>query len=283
MTNEMSPAPVLPSAHSSPAKATVIYVCAALGGLIAAIADVVQKEEASAVAKLTSMSARHFGLTMQPLYVLALLVALAVALCMVFQPSDRRQSFGVGMAIIAVIMTVTPYKQPLTGLPTAEQMKSGGARARPIIELASNEELPNPDVYSSGGSGIGFPAPMFVLNVKNSSDEPAIIGVSVFMPSTGNEFYQKNLAAPGHTIQVPFSLNDVLPGSAFQYRIDVNGKALEAQQGVAQFGVTHASVEVGSERVVSEGVSGIGNDVIRTFEGKGPASIIEQFRKPFAW
>lgn len=265
-------------------RATIIYICAALGGLVAAIADVVQKEEASAVVKLTSMSARHLGLVMQPLYVLACLVCLAVALCMVFQPADRRQSFGVGMAIIAVIMTVTPYKQPLTGLPGSGPAGVNSSKLNGMVEIASNEEKPALGGYLSGG-GIGFPSPIFVMEVTNTSQVPAVVGVSVFLPTTGTEFYQKNIANPGQTIQVPFSLEGLLPGNQFNYRVDVNGRSLTAQSGEVQHGVTEAELQVGDEGILDGGITGSGNPTNTMFPSsiESPTSIFEQIRKPFAW
>jgi hypothetical protein len=63
-----------------------IYVCAAIGGFLAAIADLVQKEDASAVVKMTKVTARHMEVLMQPYWILMVLVLLAAALCFVFQP-----------------------------------------------------------------------------------------------------------------------------------------------------------------------------------------------------
>jgi hypothetical protein len=94
-----------------------IYICAAIGGVIAAIADIVQKEQASAVMKLTTVSARHLELAVPPLYVFAIVVFLGLLLCFVFQPGNRRAGFAVGAGVIASIMTVTPYRPLQTGQP----------------------------------------------------------------------------------------------------------------------------------------------------------------------
>lgn len=94
-----------------------VYICAAIGGTIAAIADLVQKEQASAVLKMTSISARHLNLAMPPLYVFVIVVFLGVLLCFVFQPKNRKAGFAVGAGVIASIMTVTPYQPLQTGQP----------------------------------------------------------------------------------------------------------------------------------------------------------------------
>ena len=58
-----------------------IYACAAIGGTIAAIADLVQKEKASAVLKMTTVSARHLDLAVPPLYIFLVVVSSWVCCC----------------------------------------------------------------------------------------------------------------------------------------------------------------------------------------------------------
>ncbi|MCQ1855815.1 hypothetical protein [Neorhizobium galegae] len=232
-------------------KVTTIYTCSAIGGFIAAIADVVQKEEASAVSKLTSMSARQLQVTMQPLWILLVLVALAAALCFVFQPTDRRHSFGIGMAIIAIIMTVTPYRQPPTGFPGAAINATPTTSVeRGIIHLV---DAPGPDANVSPPPA-EQPAQghnIFNVRAQNMSSQPSVIGVSVYSPDIGQEYYQKIIVRPGEAVSLPFALS-LPPGNEFEYIVEVDGQTLPIQRAFAGIQGLGARVTVSPTSVHSD-------------------------------
>jgi hypothetical protein len=143
-TDAPSPQPApTPSADTEQAVSSktllTIYLCAAIGGTIAALADLVQKEQASAVLKITTISARHLNLAVQPLYVFLLVVVLGVLLCFVFQPRDRKAGFAVGAGVIASIMTVTPYQPLQTGQPTDTQDETLLIPGQKGIQLAASD------------------------------------------------------------------------------------------------------------------------------------------------
>src|SRR4051812_25125326 len=98
-------------------------------------------------------------LVMRPYVILLVLVLLATALCFVFQPGDRKQSFAVGVGIIAAIMTVTPYRQPPTGI------------AAPPRQAAKNAYI---QLAADGGGPSGL-----VFRVANGSPETAVVQVFV--------------------------------------------------------------------------------------------------------
>ncbi|GAB4576506.1 MAG: hypothetical protein Tsb0019_00170 [Roseibium sp.] len=123
----------------SPKTLLTIYLCAAIGGTIAALADLVQKEQASAVLKITTISARHLNLALQPLYVFLLVVILGVLLCFVFQPRNRKAGFAVGAGVIASIMTVTPYQPLQTGQPSDTRDETFLMPGKQSIQLATSD------------------------------------------------------------------------------------------------------------------------------------------------
>jgi len=128
-----------PAKHAGGAAMLTIYACAAIGGTIAAIADLVQKEKASAVLKMTTISARHLDLAVPPLYVFLIVVFLGVLLCFVFQPNNRRAGFAVGAGVIASIMTVTPYQPLQTGQPSETGETTWNAPGTRGLQLASSD------------------------------------------------------------------------------------------------------------------------------------------------
>jgi hypothetical protein len=192
-------------------RTATVYICAAIGGFVAAIADMVQKEDASAIAKMTSVSARHMAVTMQPHWILLLLVILATALCFVFQPTERKQSFGVGVGIIAAIMTVTPYKQPPTGAPLIEKIDRGHLGA--LLHYAQANV-----------------ADVFEVQAANLGQSAAVVGVSVFLKSSSQELYQKNVLEPGSAGQFRFDLKDSSASDRIGYLVDVNGIRLQPRE-----------------------------------------------------
>lgn len=158
-----------------------IYVCAAIGGTVAAIADLVQKEQASAVLKMTTISARHLNLAVPPLYIFGAIVILGVLLCFVFQPLNRRAGFAVGAGVIASIMTVTPYQPLQSGKPA---------------ETATGTSFLQGDLLQLATSDIGtllLAANLLdvaVLPVRNDLAVPVEVKVS-FHDRNGNQAYQQ--------------------------------------------------------------------------------------------
>jgi hypothetical protein len=196
--------------RSSAGKAATIYVCAAIGGFIAALADMVQKEDASAVEKLTSTTARHLHVTMEPYWILGILVAMATALCFVFQPNERKQSFLVGLGIIPAVMTVTPYKAPLTGTPKA------------MLPLSSS---PNDGALWRGDARViranmAPVIPFGTVLVRNQTGEVHLISVNLFDPTRAQEFAQRQLVSPYSDFMFRFEPTLLSPMTQVQLSID---------------------------------------------------------------
>jgi len=174
-----------------------IYVCAGIGGMIAAIADLVQKEQASAVLKMTTVSARHLNLAVPPLYIFLIVVFLGVLLCFVFQPNNRKAGFAVGAGVIASIMTVTPYQPLQTGQPAEA---NGDTFLRPGLE---GIQLASSDLdYLRLVGGLTDRAS---IPVTNDLAIPVEVRVSFHDRNGRRTFQQTQAIAPGATRSFEFS------------------------------------------------------------------------------
>lgn len=192
-----------------------IYVCAAIGGMMAAIADIVQKEQASAVMKLTTVSARHLELPIPPLYIFAIVVFLAVLLCFVFQPGSRRAGFAVGAGVIASIMTVTPYRPLQTGQPAESDAVTYLAPGSDI-QLATSD-MGNLVLAMSLTDVAVFP-------VKNDLAVPVEVKMSFFDRNGQKTFAQVRPIAPGQTTNFEFTAKAMQGNIRGEFYIEVGGE-----------------------------------------------------------
>jgi len=174
-----------------------IYLCAAIGGTIAALADLVQKEQASAVLKITTISARHLNLALQPLYVFLLVVVLGVLLCFVFQPRNRKAGFAVGAGVIASIMTVTPYQPLQTGQPSDPEDSTWLIPGQRGIQLAASEigTLQLAAVWSD----------VVVVSVRNDLAVTVEVKVSFYDRNSKRAYQQVQTIANGAVRDYKFS------------------------------------------------------------------------------
>lgn len=87
------------------------------GALIALIADVIQKELASSVVRISSSLSLVLKLPISPLWTVLILALAGAAYC-AFRTKASGEAFTVGLGILSVIMTITPYSAAPT-LPSA--------------------------------------------------------------------------------------------------------------------------------------------------------------------
>jgi hypothetical protein len=85
---------------------------ALLGAAIAVLADVIQKEAASATLKIAAAAAEHLRIAAPPIVWAGILVLLGVGVCFVNEPRSRQSAFYAGASIVALLVTVVPYKPP---------------------------------------------------------------------------------------------------------------------------------------------------------------------------
>jgi len=89
----------------------------AFGGLLAALSDILQKDQASAVMKIHYSLRTTLGAPSNPLLVVGMLVGFGVALCFIFGADSNKRAFYIGASIPSILMTLVPYK-PVPNLPS---------------------------------------------------------------------------------------------------------------------------------------------------------------------
>jgi len=93
-------------------KMIYIGLSGGVGGFLAILSDLVQKEEASAVMQINLAVRKFLGVTTYPLVVVLFLIAISVALCFIFSADSNKKAFYVGASILSIMMTAVPYNMP---------------------------------------------------------------------------------------------------------------------------------------------------------------------------
>lgn len=84
----------------------------AVGGVFAALADMIQKREASAISEVDQVLERVFETELADFNAILLVISLATALSFIFEPETKKKAFYTGAAVLALLMTVVPYNPP---------------------------------------------------------------------------------------------------------------------------------------------------------------------------
>lgn len=219
-----------------------LYVCAAFGGFLAAVADVIQKEEASAVIKITQVSAEHMDITLKPIWVLLGLVTCASFLCLVFQPGDRRAAFGVGLSVVAVVMTVTPYEEESSGaVPKISSSQDTEVKQTFLMVISSQ---PVSSDFSKDGD--------IIFHLINRGTSSAKTEVRVFNATSGKKFRQRKIALPGQTVSLRFRAI-TSPEDDIRYEIISNERVIDRSTVKEVRRRTYVSHDVSSSDLSQEG------------------------------
>jgi hypothetical protein len=92
----------------------------ALGALLAIVADIIQKEDASAVMEVHDALSSTLRLPLPPLAIAALLMTIGIGLCFINETGTPKAAFAKGASVLAVLMTFVPYKAP-PAIPTSPE------------------------------------------------------------------------------------------------------------------------------------------------------------------
>lgn len=109
-------------------------ISSAVGGIIAALADLLQKEQASAMLKIKASIASFLGIPFSSMATLLLVVGLGVMLCFIFKVDTTTKAFYAGASVLSVLMTFVPYKLPVST--NTAPSPSAGEAIRPISLLS---------------------------------------------------------------------------------------------------------------------------------------------------
>jgi hypothetical protein len=149
------------------------------------------------------------GIPLKPLIVVLLLVAFSVGLCFVFAVDSTKSAFYRGASILAVLMTLVPYKVP-PSIPTSpDEATSGSSRIDEVIVpavFAQTREEPAQkyriDVHLTTPGGKKVSSAIYTLI------DPATKGVIARSNIHGNDFsfyvtgqnYVLRVEMPGYRI-----------------------------------------------------------------------------------
>ncbi len=185
---------------------------AAIGGVIAALADMVQKgETASAIIKMSGTLETIFRSGISPIFVIVLIVGLGVALSFIFEADTKQRSFFIGASILSIIMTFVPI-EALPNLPQSptvpnlQLQPTGLGLLQPSAAFAQEPNAPqNVQVQLHLEPKDGEAISKAIISVKDVKTRK-IIGRSV-IATTAYDFY----LAPGDyiiTVEVPGYLRE---------------------------------------------------------------------------
>ncbi len=94
-----------------------IALAGAGGSLIGILADLRQKEHASAILKLSNTAATALHLALPPLATMAFVVLAGVTICFILEARSARHAFFTGIGVLSTVMVLVPYEVP-PSLPT---------------------------------------------------------------------------------------------------------------------------------------------------------------------
>jgi hypothetical protein len=197
--------------------AVSIASAGAVGGVLAIAADIMQKENASAVGKLAESFSVVLHKAVPPLLIMFLLMVFAVALCFIFEARSTKRALYTGASILSIIMTLVPYKTPdsLTSHPK-EPAAEGHLREGQTNLAWWNDMFTPGTVFAQTPQQ---PATAFLVTVHLAPDDKKEISAAIFSlvdPKTGQVVARSKVAGSDFNFYVsrPYVLNTEVPGYA---------------------------------------------------------------------
>jgi len=83
-----------------------------VGGLLAVLADLNQKSDASAILNIGYNLGKVFSIPSPAIVTTILILFIAIALPLIFDVSTKRQAFYTGASVLSLMMIIIPYKTP---------------------------------------------------------------------------------------------------------------------------------------------------------------------------
>lgn len=197
--------------------AASIATAGAVGGVLAIAADIMQKENASAVGKLTESFSVVLHKSVPPLLIMLLLMAVSVALCFIFEARSTKRALYTGASILSIIMTLVPYKTPdsITSHPKepATEGQAGGGQTN--LGWWDNVFTPGTVLAQTTQR----PATTFLVRVHLVADDKREISGAVFSlvdPKTGQVLARSKVAGSDFNFYIsrPYVLSAEVPGYA---------------------------------------------------------------------
>lgn len=97
----------------TPVQRASLILSAFVGGVVCVMADLLQKSEASAVLLIGKKLEEIFsGVQWSNVIAIVLVLGLAIAVALIFESDTKKGAFYLGASVLAILMTITPYKLP---------------------------------------------------------------------------------------------------------------------------------------------------------------------------
>lgn len=191
---------------------------AATGGLLAVLADIMQKQDASAVEQLKSALGAVLQIRTYPWVIGLLLIALSVALSFIFSADSNKKSFYVGASILAIMMTTVPYDAK-PGLNTGAVVPPSPTAEKAANNLGWWDRLMIPSqVFAQDAAPSSHGSPVTV-QLETGDQKP--VGIAIFSlvdPSTGQVVARSRVQAGKFTFYVT--------NPQYLLRVQVDGYAI---------------------------------------------------------
>jgi hypothetical protein len=189
-----------------------------VGGFLAVLADVAQKDDASAVLNIASGIAK-LNIKCQPFAIAIVLVLLAGAICLILDAANTKAAFYIGASILTLIMTLVPVRR-------SPSIESALPALRPVLQdrlirpaLFWQEAAPAVRARRPTSAGTGL------VNLTLTAKDKGSIGqftVEIRNPDTGAITARSTYATPNNVeLRIP-------PGRV-ELRISVSGYKLARQ------------------------------------------------------
>jgi hypothetical protein len=203
-----------------------------VGAIVAILGDITQKDTASAVVKIatTVNGALHLGFA--TIVWAAVLVALGVALSLIFDPSSKKMAFFVGASVIALIMTATPY-EPSPSAPGAGSSLEGGG----LIVPASYAQ---PFVAAQAAAGL-----QLTVSVAAPADgQAAPVTLSILDTGSGDRWQQQLNVNPGESVTQSWTLAATDKAREIMVRAESSNYQIENRSDLIEPGATQHSIDI---------------------------------------
>lgn len=212
--------------HRDWGSTVLLCFCAVFGGLLAALADLVQKEHASAILKIATVVNTYLGLPLPRWGALLFIVIAAGLVSLIYGADSMQKSFVRGLGVLSVVMTAVPYSTPPTQVGVADTDNRSA-----ILEFAVGTALAQGSTPRPASRAEQTPVTLRLLSDR-PAPEVTKVTVTVVAPSTGSTiarmvYPEAHAAGDSRLIRdVSFSL----PPGRYVLRIEASGHRIVTQQ-----------------------------------------------------
>jgi hypothetical protein len=203
-----------------------------VGAVVAILGDITQKDTASAVIKIATTVNSTLQLGFATIVWAAVLVALGVALSLIFEPTSKKMAFFVGASVIALIMTATPYESLPSGPGAGSSLEGSG-----LIVPASYAQ---PFVMAQAATGLA----LTVTVTAPPGGQAGPVTLSILDTGSGDRWQQQLNVNPGGTVSQTWTLPATDKAREIMVRAESSAYQIENRSDIAQPGATQHNIDI---------------------------------------